>query len=213
MRVPKMTLDDLRALRPVWAQGERTEIAEAVRRFCAAGVHGVKPADLPTADLMKLLGGAALARPPAPPEAQAFADAVCREYAARIARSQSSAPAALAWLGRNERVGATYLVAHLRCPKGKLLAGMYCLPKDIAPVHDSDGFRLLIVPSARGQLAAIAGNPRSTRPAGSAWWYISDDDVWELRCKCCPHPDGGVQARDFLAGETRTRPGYTAVLL
>jgi hypothetical protein len=210
VKTPKVTLDELRTLRPVWYQPESIRLEDTVNRFAYMGVHGVNPADLPTSELMAVLGGAFLVAPSDPDDMVAFANAVAREYSSRVKRSQASAPAALAWLERNSDIMKAYLVARLFCPRGKRLAQMYCLPKDAALVRDSDGCRLLIKPTGRGRLAAMAGSSKRTRSTGVAWWYMSDDDVWDLRCKCCPRPDGGVRARDFLIVDGGR--GYSVVL-
>ena len=122
--------------------------------------------------------------------------------------------AALDWLQRSQRVASEYVVARLACPRGKLLARIYLLPKDCEPVVNastSGPFRLLVVPTNRGKVAALVGDPKISRDHGEAWWWMSLDDLWDLRCKCCPRPDGGVRARDFLDDEPRR--GYRAVLI
>jgi hypothetical protein len=122
-----------------------------------------------------------------------------------------SAPAALQWLDAHPDAARVALVARLYCPKRKRLAELYCLPEDCPPVRDSGGYRLLIVPTSRGRLSALGGMATNTRKPGAAWWYIDDRDVWDLRCKCCPHPDGGIRAADFLSDDPPT--GYSTVLL
>jgi hypothetical protein len=72
---------------------------------------------------------------------------------------------------------------------------------------------MLIEPTRRGKIASIgADGVARTRwaRASRAWWYITDDDVWDLGCKCCPHPDGGVRAGDFFSGDAGR--GYSIVL-
>jgi hypothetical protein len=174
----------------------------------------VSPADLSTYELLEVVGGAILASDPddVDPDAVAFAHAVLREYGSRIARVQESGPAALAWLQRNDQVARSYLVARLRCPRNTVLAQLYCLPKEIAPVNDSDGLRLLIVPNGKGRLSRLTGKPEGQqRSPGVAWWYVTDDDVWDLGCRCCRIPKGGVRARDFLSEDADR--GYSVVLM
>jgi hypothetical protein len=130
-----------------------------IERFAHFGARGVNPAELSDDQLMTILPVVALVGDSDDPEHKprvAFAEAVAHEVDSRIRRHQAAAPAALAWLNRNDQVGKTYLVARLYCPKGKQLARMYCLPKDVGPTQDSGGHRLLIVPaltppSGRGQ--------------------------------------------------------------
>jgi hypothetical protein len=177
-----MTLDQLRALRPVWRASEPVTIPEAT--------------DIDDDD-----------------EATAAADlARIRETLAGYARS---APAALQWLRSHPDAARSALVARLYCPKRKRIAELYCLPEDLPgdfpPVRHPNGYRLLIVPTNRGRLSALAGMANNTRKPGAAWWYITDDDVWDLRCKCCPHTDSGIRAADFLSGDPPT--GYSTVLL
>ncbi len=215
-----MTLAQLRAARPSRAaqatMGDEYDldaVSAYMERFAYFGVRGTNPAELSDDELMTIFPVVALVGDSDDPEHRplvAFADAVAHEFDSRMRRHQAAAPAALAWLNRNDKAAKTYLVAWLYCPNEKQLARMYCLPKDIPPVHDSGGHRLLIVPNRRGRLSALGGSMKRTRKPGVAWWYMSDDDVWDLGCKCCRRPDGGVRARDFLSDDPR--PGYRTVL-
>ena len=111
MGAPKMTLDELRALRPVWAEPQHPiPIKDAVAHFAESMLRGVEPAKLQTDELMKIFGGSVLlSASDAPPDVhdetlaavRTFSDAVAREYSSRIQRSQASGPAALAWLTAN----------------------------------------------------------------------------------------------------------------
>lgn len=194
-----MTLAELRALRPAWREPALLDPAGAVDQFAETLRRGVNLAELTDTDLATLFAAAVLVGSSAPAEAAAFAEDVAHEYVARDGRYRASAPTALAWLRRNDRVAATYLVGRLFCANGKRLADLYCLPEDAAPVSDSGGYRLLIVPTRRGRLAEVGVRPSAATPdRGAAWWYISDDDVWDLGCKCCRRPEGGVRAADFL---------------
>ena len=179
---PKMTLDQLRALRPVWHPVEPVvvTISEATDSD-----DSDEAADLAAANIMAIADG--------------------------LRHRRASAAAALHWLHQTDTVARAYLVARLYCPNGKRLADLYCLPENCLPVRDSGGHRLLVVPTSRGRLTALAGDANNTRKSGAPWWYISDDDVWDLRCKCCPHPDGGIRAADFLSDDPPT--GYSTVLL
>ena len=215
-----MTLAELRALRPVWRDGSTLTPDEVIRRFVQLAWrcgYGEAPAEMALADLdgaeLGMCGVAGVWLKPSDPDGvQAFANDAAREYRSRVGRYQDAAPSALDWLVNLPRGPRSYLVAHLRCPKGKLLAQLYCLPEDSAPVRDSGGHRLLIEPTNRGQLTQIGVKSNAATPdTGTAWWYISDDDVWDLRCKCCPRPDGGVRARDFLIHGTDDR-GHRLVL-
>ncbi|GAB4621093.1 hypothetical protein MAHJHV61_09800 [Mycobacterium avium subsp. hominissuis] len=220
----KMTLDELRAARPVWLDpGDPISIPDAVERFVQLAWrcgYGETPAVTAISELSEVdlslcvvVGGTWL-KSADPDGAHAFADAAAREHLHRVRRFRDAAAAALTWLEKLPRGSRYYLVARLQCPKGKQLANLYCLPKDSPPVHDSGGLRLLIAPTRRGQVTSLGVDGTvGTRwaRAAHAWWYISDDDLWDLRCRCCPRPDGGVRARDFLSNDTRH--GYNAVLL
>jgi hypothetical protein len=221
-----VSLDELRGLRPAWREGQSLTRDELLKRFVELAWrcgYNEAPAELTLDEIdspelgMCAMVGVWLEDAPDTPEtraAAAFANDGARVYMDQVGRFRYAATAALEWLKRHEQIAKTYLVARLQCPKGKALARMYCLPKNSAPVRDSGGLRLLIEPNSRGNVTSLGPNgtagTRWARDAG-AWWYISDDDVWELRCKCCPRPDGGVRAGDFL-GEDAGR-GYTAVLL
>ena len=170
MNQPKMTLEELRALRPVWRASELVQIEVEI------------PVATDNARAHEVLAG-----------------------------RFRSAPAALQWLHNHPAAARAALAARLYCPKRKRLAELYCLPEDCPSVADSGGYRLLIVPTSRGRLTGPGGNVNNIRKPGEAWWYVSDDDVWELRCKCCPHPDGGIRAADFLSDNPAT--GYSTVLL
>jgi hypothetical protein len=221
---PKMTLDDLRAARPAWQEpASPTQLAEGVERFIQLAWrcgYGDTPAEISVSELDEadlwmcvVVGGASL-KPSDPAGAQLFADAAAREYADRVGRFRDAAATALDWLENLPRGPRSYLVARLQGPNRKQLANLYCLPKDSAPVRDSGGLRLLIAPTRRGKIARIgADGTAGTRwaHAARAWWYISDDDVWDLRCKCCPRPDDGVRAHDFLSENTGR--GYSVVLI
>jgi hypothetical protein len=207
----KMTLDELRALIPTELKPKRITAEEAIEQFCWHGLNRTDPASLSDDVLMTLLMGSAAGLDPdedSPELAEitAYANAVAREVSARV----DSPKTALAWLQRNERVAKAYLALRLFCPKGKRLGELYCLPED-AEYPGKAGFRLLVVPSRRGRVTALVGDPKKSRRPGVAWWYMSDDDVWDFRCRCCPRPDGGVRAGDFLGVDKRR--GYTAVLL
>jgi hypothetical protein len=218
------TLRELRAARPVPAEpATPTPQAEGVERFIQLAWHcgyGDTPAEISVCDLADadlwvcvVVGGAWL-KPSDPDGAHAFADAAAHEYTDRVRRFRDAAATALDWLETLPRGPRSYLAARLQCPKHKQLANLYLLPKDSAPVRHSGGLRLLIVPTRRGKIARIgAEGTAGTRwaRAAAAWWYISDDDVWELGCKCCPRPDGGVRAGDFLSPE-RPHRGYGIVL-
>ena len=182
-RRPKMTLDELRAAIPTWLPPQRKSLAEAQGEIDRfLAESGKSEADL---------------------------DADNRDF---MERHYTSPRDAQGWLQRNSKIARTYLVAKLLCPKGKRLADLYCLPKDAQPVADSRlGLRLLVVPSNRGRLGALNGDPKNTRVSGAAWWCLSLDDVWELQCKCCPRPDGGVRARDFLDDDAHH--SYSIVLI
>jgi hypothetical protein len=134
-----------------------------------------------------------------------------RAFLDKVDNHFGSAAQALEWLRRTEGVTNEYRVARLFCPNGKKLGELYCLPKGSPPVVNAGGHRILVVPTSRGRLAAVGGDEGNDRDPGEAWWYLSDDDVWDLRCRCCPRPDGGVRAGDFL-GEHPAR-GFTVVLL
>jgi hypothetical protein len=222
----KMTLEELRALRQIWRGSESLNRDDVLRRFVELSWrcgYGDAPAEM-TLDEIKStdLGmcgavGVWLDDAPDTPEVRAltaFANDAARTYLNQVGRFRTAATAALEWLKQNDRIAKTYLVARLSCPRGKILARTYCLPEDIVPVRDSGGHRLLIEPNSRGNVTSLGpkgtAGTRWARRAG-AWWYISDDDVWELRCKCCPRPDGGVRAGDFLG--VGAQRGYTAVLL
>ncbi len=219
-----MTLDELRAARLAWREpAGPTPLAEALERFVRLAWrcgYGDTPAEISVSDLGEadlwvcvVVGGTSL-KASDPDSAHAFADAAAREYTDRLRRFRGAAGSALDWLENLPLGPRSYLVARLQCPKGKQLANLYCLPKDSAPVRDSGGLRLLIAPTRRGKIVGIgAAGTAGTRwaRAARAWWYISDDDVWELGCKCCPRPDGGVRAGDFLSDDPH--PGYSTVLL
>jgi hypothetical protein len=175
-----MTLEQLRALRPVWRPAEPVVIPEA-SEFDDDAIDDEELA------------------------------AAHRRFIKQLRARFESAPAALRWLLDHPDAARAALVARLYCPKRKRLAELYCLPKDGPPVRHPDGLRLLIVPTSRGRLSALGGMANNTRGPGVAWWYISDDDVWDLRCKCCPHPDGGIRAAEFLSDDPPT--GYSTVLL
>lgn len=219
-----MTLAQLRAARPMWQEPARpTPQAEAVELFVQLAWrcgYGDTPAEISISDLGEadlwvcaVVGGTHL-KPSDPDGAHAFADAAAREHIDRVRRFRDAAATALDWLENLPRGSRSYLVARLQCPQGKRLANLYYLPKNSAPVRDSGGLRILIEPTRRGKIARIgADGVARTRwaRAAPAWWYISDDDVWDLRCKCCPRPDDGVRAGDFLSGDPRS--GYSVVLL
>ena len=207
-----MTLDELRALRPRWQQpGPPTPIEDVVERFCQFCLRGANPADLTDEDLMAIFGAVlVLDQPSVPDAAKDFAEAVAREYADRVKRHQGAAAAALNWIEQSERITQSHLVAWLRCPQRELMATMYYLPKNIEPGRDSGGLRLLIKPTKRGGLSRIGVRPNAAIPARAvAWWYVSDDDVWDLGCKKCLRPVGGIRAGDFLGEGGR---GYSVVL-
>ncbi len=223
MSRPKMTMAELLAARPVWREpGKPLPLSKAVERFVQLAWrcgYGDEPAEMTTSDLSEadlwvcvVIGGTQL-KPSDPDGSHAFAKAAAGEYTERVRRFRDAAVAALDWLEKLPRGPGSYLVACLRCPGGKRLANMYCLPKDSAPVRDSGGLRLLIAPTKRGKISSIGPDGRAgTRwaRAAHAWWYVSDDDVWELRCRCCPRPDGGVRAGDFFSV---TRSNYSVVLV
>lgn len=204
----KMTIDEVRALVPSVLEPTSITANEATEAFCWHGAHRSEPSSLSDDLLMTLLMGSigVANQSECLPYIVAYADAVAHEIAARI----DSPKAALAWLLRNEQVARTYLVARLFCPKGKKLADLYCLPKS-AVYQGKSIFRLLVVPTSRGRVIALVGDEKKSRKPGIAWWYMSNEDVWDLRCKCCPRPDGGVRAGDFL--EQGRDHGYTAVLV
>lgn len=224
MTHPKMTLDDLRAVRPAWQElASPTQLAEAFERFVQLGWrcgYGDTPAEINVSELEEadlwicvVVGGTSL-KSSDPDGAHLFADAAAREYTDRLRRFRDAATSALDWLEKLPRGPRSYLVARLQCPKGKRLAEMYCLPIDSAPVRDSGGLRLLIAPTNRGKIASIGVDGTAGTQwahAARAWWYISDDDVWDLRCRCCPRPDDGVRAHDFLSEDTER--GYSVVLV
>lgn len=223
MGASKMTLDELRAARPPWLEpGAATPLAEAVKHFVQMAWrcgYGDAPAEIGISELGEadlwvcvVVGGTQL-KSSDPDGTHAFAEAAAREYTDRVLRFRDAAPSALEWLENLPRGSRSHLVGRLQCPKGKLLANLYCLPKDSEPVRDSGGLRLLIAPTRRGKISSIGSNGKAgTRwaRAARAWWYVSDDDVWELRCKCCPRPDGGVRAGDFFGA---ARNDYTVVLI
>ncbi len=191
-----MTLDELRAARPVWHQAAAPIAqAEAVERFVQLALrcgYGDTQAEMSISDLREadlslcvVVGGTWL-KSSDPGGAHIFADAAALEYTDRLRRFREAAVSALGWLEKLPRGARSCLVARLQCPKHKLLANLYCLPKDSAPVHDSGGFRLLIAPARRGKIASIgADGIARTRwaRAAPAWWYITDDDIWELHCR------------------------------
>ena len=212
-----MTLDELRAARPVphnlRGEYDFNAVSAYMEWFAYFGVRGVNPAELSDDELMTILPVVALVGDSDDPEHKpmvAFAEAVAHEFDSRMRRRRDAAPAALAWLNRNDKANKTYLVAWVYCPKEKQLARIYYLPKDIGPAQDSGGHRVLIVPNKRGRLSALGGSGKRTRKPGVAWWYMSDDDVWDLGCKCCRRPAGGVRAGDLLSDDPH--PGYHIVL-
>jgi hypothetical protein len=221
---PKMTLDELRAARPAWQEpGSPTPLADAVKHFvrlawrCGYGDTSAEMSisDLEEADLWicVVVGGTRLTSSD-PDGAHAFAEAVAHEYTDQVRRFRDAATSALDWLNSLPRGPRCCLVACLRCPQDKLLANLYLLPKDSAPVDDSGGLRLLIEPKYRGKIASIGPDGTAGTQwarAARAWWYISDDDVWDLACRCCRLPKGGVRAGDFMSKDADR--GYRAVLL
>lgn len=222
MATPKMTLDELRATRPVWLEpGSPIPIRDAVERFVQLAWrcgYGATPAEISVSDLEEndiwmcvVVGGTQLS-PSDPDGAHAFSAAVADEHIDRVRRFRDAATLALKWLDDLPRGPRSYLVRRLQCPKGKLLANLYCLPKDSEPVVDSGGLRLLIAPTGRGEIASIG--PDGTAGtlwarAARAWWYVSDDDGWDLHCRCCRLPEDGIRARDFLTKDAER--GYRAV--
>jgi hypothetical protein len=209
--MPKMTLDQLQALRPPTLHGtERMTESESFALFCEYGVQGRDPSNLSDGELQRITYAALMAGMKTPDEKHeiaAYARRVLDEHFHRA----GSAGNALKWLQRNEKVERTYLVAKLLCPKGKRLADLFCLPESADYAGKSTN-RLLVVPTGRGKASALAGDARASRKQGACWWYVSDEDRWDLRCKCCPRPDAGVLAADFFAPRG-TLSGYRAVLL
>lgn len=209
--MPKMTLERLRSLRPTPLRGtEHMTESESVALFCQCGAQERDPSALSDADLQRIVHAALIAGMKTPDEQHeiaVYARRVLDEYSRRV----DSAANALAWLRRNESVARTYLAAKLLCPKGKRLADLFCLPES-AHYAGKSANRLLIVPNNRGQVRALAGDSRISRTPGTCWWYVSDEDRWDLRCKCCPRPDSGVLAADFFAPQG-SLSGYTAVLV